>query len=430
MVSEGSTGRNILRLYGYNLFTALAITVVCNFVFLDKLLLRLEIDLSRFGMIKGSMYVASAVLYMIFTPLLQRNPGTSDKLICIWAYLFRATLPALLPVIALFTDNQELLTWSAVVLLSLGMTLAAFANNSLMSLYRLVLPEEHFNRRVGMMNLLISLPASLLGVLMAWILDQYDSADTRTFLIIFTIMQLICVFFEVPAMFLMKRLELPDTILKHSRSLKGSLWKPWCDRAYVPILLLVLLHGFVGGAWIAYLGVYFLTVCRFDMSALVLAGLILSLLLTGSLPFSGQLTDRIGYRRMFLILSFGSFAGGVLFCCFPGNLWMLIPFAILLWDGNVSLFSGCLGYGLYAAGSKLAKSELTTCYISAFSLCRNGGIFIGSLIGSLVYSLLEHHFHGRELFTYYFWGILPLSGLLLGASLIYRFMKPQNQNEN
>ena len=155
MVSEGSTGRNILRLYGYNLFTALAITVVCNFVFLDKLLLRLEIDLSRFGMIKGSMYVASAVLYMIFTPLLQRNPGTSDKLICIWAYLFRATLPALLPVIALFTDNQELLTWSAVVLLSLGMTLAAFANNSLMSLYRLVLPEEHFNRRVGMMNLLI-----------------------------------------------------------------------------------------------------------------------------------------------------------------------------------------------------------------------------------------------------------------------------------
>lgn len=430
MAIDLTTSRNIRRLYGYNFFTALAITVVCNFVFLDKLLLRMQIDLELFGLIKGCMFMASAFLYMAFTPLLQKMPGRSDRFICIWAYLFRALLPALLPVFALLTDNRTLLTWSATVFLSLGMTLAAFANNSLMSLYRLVLPEEHFNRRVGMMNLLISLPASLLGVLMAWILDQYESADTRTFLLIFTGLQIVCIFFELPAMFLMKRLELPDKILKNPPRIKGGLWKPWCDRAYVPILLLVLLHGFVAGAWIAYLSVYFLTVYRIDMSVLVLAGLVLSLLLTSILPFSGQLTDRIGYRRMFLILSLGSLAGGLLFCFYPGNFWLLIPFAILLWDGNISLFSGCLGYGLYAAGSKLAKSELTTCYISAFGLCRNGGIFIGSLIGSLVYGLLECHYQNAELFQRYFWCILPLSGLLFAASLIYRFMNRQRQYEN
>ena len=203
MTAAGAAGRNILRLYGYNFFTALAITIVANFIFLDKLLLRLEIDLSRFGVIKGSMYVASAFLYMVFTPQLQKNPGSSDKLICIWAYLFRAALPVLLPVIAMFTQHQEILTWSAVVLLSLGMTLAAFANNSLMSLYRLVLPEEHFNRRVGMMNLLISLPASLLALLMAYVLDRFEGADLYEFLIAFTVLQIICIFFEVPAMLLM-----------------------------------------------------------------------------------------------------------------------------------------------------------------------------------------------------------------------------------
>ena len=421
MKATGAAERNILRLYGYNLFTALAIAVVCNFVFLDKLLLRMEIDLELFGLIKGCMFMASAFLYMAFTPLLQKNPGRSDRFICIWAYLLRALLPAFLPVIALWSDNKDLLTWSATILLSLGMTLAAFANNSLMSLYRLVLPEEHFNRRVGMMNLLISLPASLLGVLMAWILDQYESADTRTFLIVFTVLQIICVVFEIPAMILMKRLELPENILKRHPQIKGSLWKPWCDREYIPILLLVLLHGFVAGAWIAYLSVYFLTVYQIDMSVLVFAGLILSLLLTSTLPLSGQLTDRIGYRRMFLLLSFGSLIGGLLFCAFPGNLWLLIPFAILLWDGNISLFSGCLGYGLYAAGSKLAKSELTTCYISAFGLCRNGGIFIGALIGSVVYGMLEPHYQdAAELYQRYFWCILPLSGLLFAASLIYR----------
>ena len=49
MKATGAAERNILRLYGYNLFTALAIAVVCNFVFLDKLLLRMEIDLELSG---------------------------------------------------------------------------------------------------------------------------------------------------------------------------------------------------------------------------------------------------------------------------------------------------------------------------------------------------------------------------------------------
>ena len=426
MTAAGAAGRNILRLYGYNFFTALAITIVANFIFLDKLLLRLEIDLSRFGVIKGSMYVASAFLYMVFTPQLQKNPGSSDKLICIWAYLFRAALPALLPVIAMFTQHQEILTWSAVVLLSLGMTLAAFANNSLMSLYRLVLPEEHFNRRVGMMNLLISLPASLLALLMAYVLDRFEGADLYEFLIAFTVLQIICIFFEVPAMLLMKRLELPVSLLKHHSShALGDLWKPWLDREYVPVMLLVLFHGLVAGAWGVYLNVYLMKELDFSMSVLSLITLVLSLLLTSTLPWSGLITDRIGYRRMFLILSISCLAGGLLFCSFPGKLWVLIPFAVLLWDGMISLAGGSFGYGLYAAGSKLARSELTTCYISAFGVCRNGGIFLGALLGSLVFGLLATHYQGSELFYWYFWSILPLSVLLLIVSAVYRFMKSQ-----
>ena len=415
--------RNIFRLYGYNFFTALASTIVCSFTFLDKLLLRMEIDLALFGLIKGCMFMASAVVYVVFTPLLQRHPGKSDKMICIWAYLFRSFLPALLPLIALLTDHRGFLTWAAIILLSLGMTLAAFANNSLMSLYRLVLPEEHFNRRVGMMNLLISLPASLLGLLMAFILDWTDSAETQIFLIVFAGLQIFCVLFEIPAMLLMKHLELPEKVTASRPVVKGGLLRPWMDRNYIPILLLVLLHGFVAGAWCAYLGVYLLTVCGFLMSTLVLIGLAMSLLLTGLLPVSGSLTDRIGYRRMFLFLSGGSLIGGLLFCGLPGNYWILIPFALLLWDGNVSLFSGSFGYGLYAAGSKLAKSELTTCYISAFGLCRNGGIFIGSLIGSFLLALLEKNYAGEKLYLKYFWCILPLSAILFLGTLIYRFTK-------
>lgn len=426
MLKTDPDGRNILRLYGYNFFTSLAVTIAAHTLFLDKLLLRLELDLSRFGVIKGSMYVASALLYMIFTPFLQRNPGRSDKLICIWAYLFRAAVPVLLPVIAMFTGNQNVLTWSAVVLLSLGMTLAAFANNSLMNLYRLVLPKEHFNRRVGMMNLLMALPSSLFALLTAYILDRYESAELHEFLIAFTVLQLIYIFFEVPAMVLMKRLELPVSLLKpHLQHTMKDLWKPWLDRAYLPVMLLVLFHGLVTGAWGVYLNVYLMQILGFSMSALSSISLALSLLLTCTLPWSGQITDRIGYKRMFLLLSAGCLAGGLVFCVFPGNLWMLIPFALLLWDGGISLFAGSFGYGLYAAGSKLARSELSTCYISAFGVCRNGGIFLGSLLGAQIYGCLAHYFQAGELFFRYFWSILPLSAVLLIVSAVYRFMKSQ-----
>ena len=128
---------------------------------------------------------------------------------------------------------------------------------------------------------------------------------------------------------------------------------------------------------------------------------------------------------IFLCILVIALAGGLLFCSFPGKLWVLIPFAVLLWDGMISLAGGSFGYGLYAAGSKLAKSELTTCYISAFGVCRNGGIFLGALLGSLVFGLLATHYQGSELFYWYFWSILPLSVLLLIVSAVYRFMKSQ-----
>lgn len=424
MISPEATKRNIWRLYGYNFFTALAITMVANFIFVDKLLMCLPIDRARFGVIKGFMFMASALLYMAFTPFLQKNAGLADKFICVWAYLFRTALPVLLTVIAFFTADQEILTWSAIILLSTGMTLAAFANNGLMSLYRLVLPTEHFNRRVGTMNLLMSLPSSLMALVMAYILDQYDGADLSEFLFVYMILQIACILFEIPAMILMKRLEIQGHVKRKSpHKIPNGFWMPWLDRTYVPIMLLVLFHGLVSGSWSAYLNVYLLDTMGLGMSILTLITLVLSLLLTATLPCSGYIADKIGYKRLFLILSSGSLVGGILFCSFPGNYWVLIPFAILLWGGSISLFSGSFGYGLFAAGSKLARNCLTTSYISAFSVCRNGGLFLGALFGSLIYGALQDKYQGSELYEKYFWCVLPFPLLLMLAALVYRFLR-------
>ena len=100
----------VRRLCLYNLFNSLAITPACNVIFADKLMLRMEIDLDLFGMIKGFTYLIPTVLYQLAVPLLQRLKN--DVGVTVWCYLLRALLPALLPIFALFTDNKSVLTLS------------------------------------------------------------------------------------------------------------------------------------------------------------------------------------------------------------------------------------------------------------------------------------------------------------------------------
>ena len=59
-------------LYWYNLLISFTLTIAANFTFIDRLLLRLNIDLGIFGTMKSIMFLLPAVLYQVFSPLLHR----------------------------------------------------------------------------------------------------------------------------------------------------------------------------------------------------------------------------------------------------------------------------------------------------------------------------------------------------------------------
>lgn len=403
----------------YNLFNTIAIAPACNLAFMDKLMLHMDLNVGFIGYIKGFMYLTPAILYFFLVPVLRRIHA--DVTVTIYCYFFRASLPILLPLLAMVTDHKGVLTAACVFVLSTAMTLAAFANNSLMAIYRMAIPKENFNKKSGLITLCTFLPASVMGLPLGWILDQCDGAPGNWFYIAFALIHVFCVLFEIPAIINLRGLpplKYPVTEAKHH--IRGAVWKPFQDREYLPLLGLCFLFTMVNGIGTAYTIVYLLKERAFSMSMIALIALILSVTFNLSLPFAGRLTDRIGYRRLFFILSALLMSGNILFCVFWGTTWVLIPFAILSWTGAASIVGGVLTWGLHAAGSKLSRPSLSGNYIAAFSLTYNGGLFLGATTAGLLFRLSER-LGGAEIYQHYFWMVLPFPILLFLCAGIYRF---------
>ena len=61
------------------------------------------------------------------------------------------------------------------------MTCAVFANNSLMTIFRLALQKADYNLNIGLIMLHTQLPASLMSLPLAWYLDLFEGAPPQHF---------------------------------------------------------------------------------------------------------------------------------------------------------------------------------------------------------------------------------------------------------
>lgn len=412
----------VRRLYWYNLLISFTLTIAANFTFIDRLLLRLNIDLGIFGTMKSIMFLLPAVLYQVFSPLLHRlDRDVQVTAIC---YSLRGLLPLLLPVLAVFCTDKGVLTAASVVLLSGGMLFATFANNSLMKLYRKVIPAEQFNYSVGVMNMLLSLPALIVALPIAWLLDRFDHWDDPAFFLLFAGLQLLTFLFDIPAVLLLLKLKTaPSEIVPDRKQRSGLL--PYRDRRFRLILLLIFLHRFGSGLGMAYLTVYFLKVMELSMTTLIVIGILMSVILYSMMPVSGKIMDKWGYGRIFPLLAGGMLTGLVLFCCCWKSVWVLPLFALLMWDSMASLCGGILFQGVYAAAGKLADKNWLDAAVAAFSICSNGGVFAGLLAASGVYALTHAIGDGSLSMTLrlYYIGMIPVFAVIFYITLLFRLKK-------
>ncbi|MBO7741029.1 MAG: hypothetical protein J6S21_00610, partial [Victivallales bacterium] len=101
---------------------------------------------------------------------------------------------------------------------------------------------------------------------------------------------------------------------------------------------------------------------------------------------------------------------------------LLLIFALLSWDLGSGVCGRLLGYALYSAASKMANPNYSSYYVGAFSLCNNGGSFIGSILGGAVYTFFLHRYGGEKLsavFHGYFCVCLIFMAILTAICFFY-----------
>lgn len=412
------------NLYLYHLFISLALTIAANFTFIDRLLLRLQIDLSSFGVIKSFMYLAPAVIYQLCLPLLQRIGR--DLQVCAVCYAVRVILPLFLPFLAIYCHDRNVLTVACAILLSGGMLFAVFANNALMKIYRQVIPVKQYNYASGVMTTLMSFPSFILALPFAWLLDRFNGLADREFFLLFGTLHFFTLLFEIPAIILLLKIKLPAAVKEISvKSSFTEMLRPYRSPELRILLLQIFVHRIVCGIGMAYITVFFLQVVKVSMTALVVISMLMVVAADIMRPFNGKLLDRWGYARTFPVLSAAILLGWIGICCFWEALWFLPFFAILAWDGLGSLCGSALSLGGYAAIGKLADRSWIGSAVAAYSLSSNSGFFTGFLSSSGLYAAAEilcGKEVGSALRCYYVMAI-PLVVLLFAITLKVRQKK-------
>ena len=378
---------SVRKLYWYNLLTAASLTVVAEFLFVDQLLLRIHTGMAAIGVLKALIFFLPVVSYQLAVPLLDRLGA--EKLLCAFCYVLRVLLPAAIPAAALLGAGGPVLRGMCMAILPAAMMLAAFANNALMIVYRRQLPPENFNRCSGILQMCFCLPGLLLGVPVSFGFKFASGLDDRSFFLIYLAAMLGCALFQIPAVAVL--LSSGRDRASGGNGAARTSWteqlQPYRDPEYRRILAVTLLHSVVGGAGLAYIGVF----CMKIMDVSVSGAFLLRVTTTGIglllLPYAGRLADRIGYRRIYFGCGALMSLGLALLAAFP-CIWILPLCALLFWDGISSPVGGALYMCEQAAASKLAPERGTAGYIAAFSVARNAGMAAGALLSGALLGML------------------------------------------
>ena len=404
---------NLNRLYLYNLLVSLSLAVAADFVFIDLLMLRLKIGVAAIGLMKSLIFFLPVVSYQLCVPFL--NKLRIDVRLCAWCYLFRALLPAVLPLAALFRAPPVVTHTLCLVLLPLAMVLATFANSSLMMIYHRQLPPETFNRCSGKISMLFSLPGTILGIPLALMMEHFTTGSDQRFYAAYAVFLLLGGALQIPAFLTLVGLrEQRSPHPEEAAPVLSSQLKPYFDPRYRGILVETVLQGMLNGCGLAYVAVFCLKTVGLSFSHVCIVRTTASIIALALLPAAGRLADRIGYRNMFQYTALLIAAGMLLFIVYP-NKWTLPAFALLCWDGVLSLPGNAMFLCEQAGASRFAAERNLAGYIASFNVSRGVGQFLGALASGALFGVLTRNFAMDEVaaFRWIFSLWFPLLGLIV-----------------
>lgn len=385
------------QLIKFHFFTSLAISLAASWGVTDLLMLKMDFDLARFGVVKGNMFLVPALTYFLVS-------GKMGKLgheirICQWSYFLRTALPIVLPFLALAGMNREALLWITAGIMAVGYTCAMFANNTLLKVMRSTLPPDQLNKQAVFLTCLLGLPGSLLCIPVTWFLTRIGD-DPKVFLSWFAALQIAVTLFEYPAIRAIGKIKMPPP-----PETQKTVTFPFRSILKTELLMLfglTLLHGFWMGLSATYFVVYLLKNYQLAPSSVlwIEAGLGAVALWAG--PQFGKLVDRWGYALSLTACTALMSLTSLLWASNQNVTWIFFLFTLLVYNGNGGFLAGMLRQSECIASVRLPKPDVAEFSVGVGSLLFAIGSFSGCISAGKLYTALNGSL--EQYFRWCAWG--------------------------
>lgn len=412
---ESGTISNIRKLYLFHALNSIALGVVAHMLFIDKIFLRMGLNMSQFGFIKGISFFLPVTINLLLTPLILRL--RMDHKIVAVAYLIRVILPYFFLILPKITHDTSYLAFGCTIVLLTSLIFPTIANNSIQVLCKMHIPKETLGKHSSMIRALWDAPGTILGILCGWYIDRFDGANDAQFYSAYLVIFLATTVFQVLASWVIWQLKpLPAEDVESEIPVKfKDILEPFLHTNFRVLLNTVFLTAILTSMVNSFIFPYLLQARGLSMFVISAIIAILSILGFILFPLWGRITDRFGGKNVFRTSVLGVAIG--LFCLTGTGL----PFVVVYFLLAGLLFGAGLTTGEGYLVLSLSDKTKSNIYIAAITFVSGCGILVGSAVGGLILEWLKTKMHPdfpfeqfKIYFTYCAFGYLLLGGFVAG----------------
>ena len=404
---------NLKKIYVFHFFNNIAISVVANFLFLDRIFLRMGLNMQEFGIIKGFAYLLPMALNLLVAPYIGRL--NRDREIVSIGYFIRVFLPLVFLVIPRFISDRATLVTAVSLLLITIHIFPIIANNCIQMLVRANVPPDALGTHLSWITVIWTLPGFLLAIPLSWIVDRHTGGTDAEFYRTMFLVMLSTGIFEFVASAIVMRLPRPESEKRPELFFRDILL-PFKSRNFRRLLGVVLNFSLVNSLIMAFVNPYLLNVQRLSMLFISVVSAVVSLLSILVLPFWGRLADLIGGRNIKKVAVIGLMIG--IAALMGRGIIFIIIYALFAWEGSRGLF----GSGIYSTQQflvfSLSREDKRPIFFAASTFAIGAGWFLGSLFGGAVLErLLQIEQFADPMVPYrIYFGICTLGALVLAVN--------------
>ncbi len=397
--------------------------MVSNFLFLDRIFLRMGLNMQQFGAIKGFSYLLPMGINLLLSPFIGRF--NREREIVGIGYLIRVFMPLLFLILPNLSSDKSVLAAAAAVILITVHVFPIISNNCIQLLVRSNVPQNMLGMHLSRITVIWTLPGFLLAIPLSWILDMHAAGSDREFYRTMFFIMFSTGLFEIIASFIIMRLPRQHSAKRPDLRFKDILL-PFRNKGFRNLLQVILVFSILNSMVMAFINPYLLNVQGISMTFISAISAAVSLLSILVLPFWGKLADRVGGKNIHRIAVIG-LAVGIFALLGKGVVFILI-YALFAWEGQRGLF----GSGIYSTQQFMVFSQSEEAkrpvFFAASTFVFGFGWFFGSFFGGF---LLEWNLQNlSNPMTAYriFFGICGMGCILLAG--FTRFLADDRKKRN